>query len=126
MDANTFCRLHTQYLIDEGTKYETVPQKNIYSEKLGSIDLEEEPTYENMGLVCLNCGQPTSGRRNYCNKRCASDYKRKDAEIAKCAYCGEDFPKWPQHKVTCGKRCSGLYYKQKDAERYQKQKRGLL
>lgn len=126
MDGNTFCKLHTQYLIDEGTKYETVPHRNIYAEKLGSIDTTEPESNETLGNVCLNCGKPTKNRRNYCNKTCAAEYKRKDAEIGQCAWCGTDFPKWPVNKVTCSVRCSQLQYKNKDAERYQKIKRGLI
>ena len=126
MDANKFCMLHTEYLIDQGTKYETVPHRNIYADRLGSIDTTEPETNETLGYVCLNCGEPTKNRRNYCNKRCALEYKRKAAETGQCAHCGGDFPKWPLNKITCSARCSQLHYKSKDAERCQKIKRGLI
>lgn len=126
MDANEFCRLHTEYLIDKEVKHETRPNYNIYADRLGSIDTEEEPSTENMGHVCLNCGKPTKNRRNYCHKVCAAEYKKRDAEIAKCAWCGGDFPKWPVNKITCGPKCSQMHNKHKDIERYKKMKKGLI
>ena len=117
MDANKFCKLHTDYMIDTMVEYEDY-SKSIYAKGLGEIDLSEGEDFN--GNECLNCGKKITDRKVYCNYTCSTEHKRKNAPMGICEHCGKEFRRWPTSKVTCGQSCSQLRTNAQRAEFYRK------